>query len=385
MRPSGLATTLFLFACQERASNVSTANGTSFPVTVDLGAPTQLWEPKNGYVRIDALAVAADGRVAVYDAGASTMYVVAADGTSGRVVGGHGAGPGELGQVSAVAFLSDGRLVARDFILSRLAVFSPEYAPVGHIPVPPSELMGQRALRVVRGSNVLIGTTGPRRGKFETSSFSYQAVDSLKTGNEHVDLPPDVAEECAVEYMEGEPRVKVGKPEPQLSVLASGSTVVACASSGRLELRRTGKPTQKLVVPSVEVPLTEQERSESRASFAALMQREVPGWTWRGPDVPRTHPPFRQVFAGDDGTVWLKTPRPSTRCAREDRCAWRVRSGLSLYDTTGVLVAEINVPLNFSFRTDPVLTSRSIVSVILDESDVPHLAKFAVPPRAGSR
>lgn len=367
-----------LAACTDRSASSTRQTLKGRPDTVLLAGGTALWEPRDGYARIDAIARAKDGRTAIFDAGGPALYIVDRDGRTGRKISRSGSGPGEYRHISALLFLDDGRLVAKDMLLSRLMIMSTDYAVLSHLSVSPSELLGQNALRSLDGTKIVVSQSGPPRGGFELSTVSWQVVDTTSRDNRHVDLPADIAEQCPIVYLSSDPPVRNSyAPEPQLTLLPTGGVVVGCASSRRLELRRSGRPVRVLELQGEPVERSVQERVESKERFTGLVRREVPGWSWQGSDIPTAHPPFLRTLSGNDGSIWLKTPRPSERCSEtEPECAWRTRSGFTVYDSSGVPVRVVNVPKRFSFRVDPVLSLDEVTAVVLDDEDLPHVIRF---------
>ena len=368
-----------LASCRERSatSRQGTTSHTQLD-TVSLAEGTKLWEPGDGYLRIEAIAKAKDGRIAIFDAGGPALYVLDRDGLNGTKISRLGSGPGEYRHISSLLFLADGRLVARDMLLSRLMILSADYATASHHPVPYSELSGQNAMRSLDGSTIIVSQSGPPRGSFELASISWQVVDTVGQDNRHVELPADIAEQCPISYLYGTPPVRDNySPEPLLTILPTGGVVVGCASSRRLELRRNGMPTRVLGIDGEPVQRSTKERSELKARFTALMQREVRGWSWQGPDIPPTHPLFLRALGGDDGSIWVKTPRASERCKEPMlECAWRNRSGFMVYDSSGVPFRIVNVPPEFRFRVDPVLSLKELVAVVVDDDETPHVVRY---------
>jgi hypothetical protein len=100
------------------------------------------------------------------------------------------------------------------------------------------------------------------------------------------------------------------------------------------------------------------------------------GQTRTGPDIPETHPSFSRVLAGDDGSIWLKTPRPSERCESDDVCAWRVRSGFSVFDSVGHQLQVVELPSGFSFRVEPSLAISHVIAVVQSADGVQHVARL---------
>jgi hypothetical protein len=323
-----------------------------------------LWEPDGGYTSIDAIAARSDGTIAVADGGSARLFLIEAPGDKGRQIARHGDGPGELRRASAATFLTDGRLLVRDLVLSRLNTYGRDGAYREQVPVPPSELVGQSALRVVDGTHPLTGIVGPPRGPAEQRSMTYETIEGFGLNPQHVSMPYDMAEQCPVVYMPGAPRVRFGyAPLPVFALLSNGGTVVGCAATQRLELRRPDATFKRLDIGSATVQRTAAEREELKAAFVQLMRRESKSWQWQGSDVPELHPAFSRVYAGDDGSIWVRTPRPSVRCETEEKCVWRARHGFTVFDESGGLFGVFDLPPGLVWQIDPVLSRASILAV----------------------
>ena len=169
-----------------------------------------VWEPSDGYGAIRTLALASDGRVAVADGQPQRIFVLEKSLDRADSLGRAGHGPGEFLMVGGMAFLSDGRLVARDAGSAALAVFFPDGRLAATRRGPVAELFGQESLLRVADDRILLGLRGKARGAFERYAFRYEHWDTTGAAAAHVTIPAGVAEECPVRWSAGDPPVRNG-------------------------------------------------------------------------------------------------------------------------------------------------------------------------------
>lgn len=341
-----------------------------------------LWEPQGGYGRIDGLAISSEGALAVADGGSEARLFVIDKLGNGRQVARGGSGPGELRRVSSLAFLDDGSLLVRDMVLARINVYGKDGQYRNQIATPSSELVGQAAMRILEGKYPFVGVAGPPRGPAEERAWALESVDGFGLDARHLDIPYDVVEQCPVVYMQGRERVRFGyAPKPVFVMLRSGATVAGCGRNGWVDLRRFGQAMLRLNLGGDRVERTATERDELKAAFSELIRREVSDWQWSGPDIPEYHPYFSGVYAGEDGSVWIRTPRPSERCTAEDKCAWKLRYGLTVYAESGTLVGVFDVPKELIWRVDPTFAAQQVVAVIEAGDGREAIVRLAVGQR----
>ena len=58
------------------------------------------------------------------------------------------------------------------------------------------------------------------------------------------------------------------------------------------------------------VPVAAAERADEEARARWNMRQTQPDWTWNGPTIPDRKPPFRGLYVGKDGRIWVMVHQP---------------------------------------------------------------------------
>ncbi|MGV3710217.1 MAG: 6-bladed beta-propeller [Gemmatimonas sp.] len=296
------------------------------------------------------------GQTYVLDPIESTVHVFSTTGKHLRALGRNGAGPGEFSRAGRLQILGDtvfiedrgnGRFVSWSTVTGKLLASRrglPQYS-VGLSPV---------GMYVRRGADENDNSGGPRN-RPSPYEISHKASDSkvpvtiAKLTYEHGWLRyPSSRSRPVSRKGGGMSREQPFDDSPQFRISPDGRAVlIAERSSSEIVFNRNpfanSRPQTTVRVRQITVEGKASGHAEFRAAVRPLSAADVksvvdsfaapltaaPGVVFyaNAADisdslyVPQTWPAFTEMFAGDDGVVWLRQPRTASRFA----AFWRVK------------------------------------------------------------
>ena len=352
--------------------------------------------------RVYSLAMGPDGTIYVVDRQVPALRVYNPDGTYRTTFGRHGGGPGEYARPDGgLAVLSDGRILLRDPANARIQVYSPE------------------------GESL---DTWRIRGNFNTSSR--MAVDTLDRAYQIVLLDPEADvrdwEVGLVQILpDGTPGDTLREPDtgyepPRIEArqetedggINASVSGVPFSPDEEAVLTRHGywihgistdyaftllKPQGPLRIEKVQepVPVAGGEKAEEEAFTVRNMRFTDPNWRWNGPPIPDVKPSYRDIYPGEDGTIWVRVSAPGFR--REDPDydptdplalpdEWHEPVVFDVFDDQGRFLGPVTTPEGFSVSPPPLFTREWVLATTRDEYDVQSVVRFRVelPGEEGS-
>lgn len=340
--------------------------------------------------RIRSIAVDAEGRVYVLDSQTSNVRGFDADGIHFATLGGPGEGPGELSTTGSVAVLPGGRIAAQDPLNGRIQVYGPEpndteawsyeygaivlpfkplfVDPLGQLLVaaPQSSVSGEfvEQVAVLDADGVQRDTRLPPHGDFR---------------------PPSV--EVRVPMFERPVTVPVPLTARRLWTLnPDGQFVVGVSTDYRIDvLRDDGVLRIERVYEPVPVP--EAERAYYRDDTTHGMRRTQPDWSWNGPPVPDTKPPFRGLAVGRDGRIWVRLWTEASAEENEnhdpgnpgsDPVAWPSPLRYDVFEADGTYLGAVVPPDGFVYEPQPVFDGDDVWAVTRDGLGVERVVRFRI-------
>ncbi len=376
---------------------VATISGSVWGDTADLVPEVKIGmlEGPEEYTfgQIVSVARAPDGTIYAVDRHVPALRSYDTDGHFLRTLGGPGGGPGEYEQPDGgLAVLSDGRVLLRDPANARIQVFGPDGEPL-------------EAWRIRGGFNTSARlVVDPRDRAYTPILLDAEAdIRDWKMGLAQILpdgspgdtlVPPDTGFEGgrleAREEVEGGVNASMtGVPfsPSEHSVLSSrGYFVHGISTDYAITLLKTEGPLR--VTRAYEpVPVTSGERSEEEARVTRDMRGTQSNWRWNGPPMPDHKPPFSDIHAGEDGTVWLRIPQPGVRRDDPDydptdpnsvRDEWSEPILFDVFDEEGRYLGAVRAPEGFSGYPTPVFTRDWVLGTMRDELDVQSLVLFRV-------
>ncbi|MGD8727004.1 MAG: 6-bladed beta-propeller [Gemmatimonadales bacterium] len=339
-----------------------------------------------------ALAVSEDGRIYVLDRQVMQVRVYGPDGTHLFDIGREGGGPGEFEGPDGMTMLPDGRLLVRDPGNARVAEFAPD-----------GEYLGQFWLAG--------GFNTSRRFYADTAGNSYAMV--------LLDADASVFDWRfgLVRYdRNGEVRDTIPAPRwdyerPQVSASREGSTSInyvpftgqdwwtfsplgymvgGLSTDYRIDLFRVDAPVLRIERDWIPIAVKPEEAEERERRQTAGFRRNFGSWSWNGPPIPDTKPPFRNVFTSAEGNIWVVVSQEGRATmtveeAREEErrtnmppLRFEEPAAFDVFTPDGRYLGHVRVPDALRPSPEPIVRGDSVWAVARDELDVPRIVRYRI-------
>jgi hypothetical protein len=165
-----------------------------------------------------------------------------------------------------------------------------------------------------------------------------------------------------------------------------GFWIHAVSTSYRIDLLRPGRPLriERAYVP---VPVGAGEKTEEENNLTRRMRRMLPAWRWNGPPIPDRKPPFRQIFTGRRGRIWVVVSQPAVEVedptydpkdpnSVEDR--WREPVAFDVFEPDGTYLGRVRTPLGFTTYPTPTFDGDHVWAVTRDPMGVERVVRFRI-------
>lgn len=352
---------------------------------------------------VRSLAVAPDGFIYVFDRQATELRKYAPDGTYIGQLGREGGGPGEYRRPDGgLAVLPDGRVLLRDPGNARISVFAPD-----------GEFL--ESWRIRGGFNtsrqLVVDTAG------STFVFLLLDYDAMVTDWEFglaryspdgepgdtVPVPTwDYEEpELVATHVDGENRSMSvnGVPFTAQQVWAfSPLGYMLGGVSTRYAFDLFLAPDRVLRIERADwapVPVLPDERAEQEAIQTANMRQTEPGWRWNGPPIPDTKPPYRGLFVGARGRIWVQLHQEAYQIELEDPTTepgpgaipeqtWIEPVAFDVFEPSGRYLGMVKAPRGFAVYPTPFFRGDTVWAVVRDELEVPYIVRSHIEFGDGS-
>jgi hypothetical protein len=339
---------------------------------------------------VRGLAVAPDGSVYLTE-DTPLLKKFGPDGAFIKVFGRMGSGPGEYRRPDGgLAVLPDGRVVIRDPGNGRLSVFTPEGEPAGTWRIRSSFNTSRRLYADTAGNLYTLILFDPEA-----------RVDEWVMGLQR--FAPDGNEGDSIraptwKYEKGEIKgEKEGNssmnevpfwPSDSWAWSPLGYYVGGVSTAYRIEIFRPGSPL-RIERNTVPVPVQPEEAADLKRVATDNMVRNFPGWVWNGPEIPRVKPPFRVVYAGDDGRIWVLLSRPGVRDSTAPTMAgtgtfqysvstWKEPVAFDVFEPDGRYLGEVQAPDGFQTWPEPIFRADTVWAAIEDSDGVRYIHRMEI-------
>ena len=336
---------------------------------------------------IASIAVDDDHNVYVFDRQAQHVRMFDTEGSYVRTWGGPGQGPGELQRAEAMAVLPDGRVVVRDPGNVRLQVYGPGEESSQEWPYTTGYYTSSPLWTDDQGR-----TYAPARDLSQPqASFGdlLAVFDPDGTPRDTISPPHGEFEGETVTGERDGARVTYGVPFSPRAIWAvhsSGHFVSGISSDykidlelpeGVLRIERTYEPAR--VFP--------READHRRAQTERGIGMSIPGWTWDGPSIPDTKPPFTGLLSGRDGRIWVPVSTEAQEVENEDHdpdnpfsapVNWRSPLRFDVFEANGTYVGAVNPPGDFSPNPSPVFEGHDVWAVSRDDLGIQRVVRYRI-------
>jgi len=193
-----------------------------------------------------------------------------------------------------------------------------------------------------------------------------------------------------VALRDGIPSVNQVPFTPKISWTYSpvGYMVGGLSTEYRIDLFRVGEPVLRIEREWSPVVVKAEEAEEQRQRVTAEFVQEFGPWSWNGPPVPDTKPPFRNVFVSWEGSIWvlvslegkevMTTAEAQSERDRTDLPPLRFREpvGFDVFAPDGRYFGHVRAPLTLEERPEPIIRGDTLWGVARDELDVATIVRY---------
>lgn len=342
-----------------------------------------------------SLGAGADGTIYVVDRQGPELRAYGPDGTYRATLAGAGEGPGELkGPDGGLAVLSDGRILVRDPGNARIQVFGPDGEPVETWPLRGGFSTGSPMLRDVRDNVYVHILVDPQ------ADVRDWVIGRVRIGPDGVAgdtlVPPDVDYEAPALEARREGSVsRTGvpfSPGEDVAMHPGGYFVHGVATEYAVTLHRPGAPLriERTYEP---IPVAAGERREEELRVTRNMRRNQEGWRWNGPAIPDHKPPFRDLYTGRDGRIWVHVSMPGVQRDDPDYDPtdpdavpdeWTEPVAWDVFEEDGTYLGRVDAPEGFRTYPTPVFDGDLVWATAEDELGVIRVVRYRVERGAGT-
>ena len=348
---------------------------------------------------IRSLAVAPDGSIYVMDSQVPALRKYAPDGTYIATFGREGEGPGEYkGPDGGLTVLDDGRVVLRDPRNGRLQVYSSTGEPLATWPIRGNFNTSRPLVVDTAGRIYTLVLLDPeaavmdwQTGLVAVDTESGDPVDTIPSPTWDYEPPQLIAQRVSDDGTSTSVNGVPFGPEEEWTFSPLGYMVGGLSTRYAIDLYRPDAPVLRIerIHEPVRVKGAEKDNAEARTRWN--MRRTQPDWTWNGPAIPDEKPPFRDLFVGNDGRIWVLLHQPGERIPDDQvveadpddpnpRPAnrWREPTVFDVFEPDGTYLGQVRGPTEMTFYPNPVFHGDNVWAVVRDELDVEYLVRFRV-------
>ena len=341
-----------------------------------------------------SIAVDGDGRFFVLDGQAQQIRVYDPEGAYIETVARRGEGPGELKNAFSVVVLRDDRILAHEPADMLVKVVGPDPADRARWQYPQGAVvLPVKPLRMDVSGRILVTAAGTTPSGDVTQYVIVmgpdgQRLDSLAPPGSGFE-PPSL--EVRLPFpMGGRSTASIAvplTPRHHWTSHPSGHFVTGISTRYRFEL---GRDDGVLRVERAYDPvaMSQAERGYHQELVTERLRRTQPDWSWNGPPVPDTKPPFRGLAVGRDGRIWVQLWTEARPVVNEDHdpdnprsepVTWVSPVRYDVFEPDGVYLGALAAPDGFLVSpAEPIFDGENVWAVTQDVLGVQRVVRYRI-------
>jgi hypothetical protein len=339
---------------------------------------------------LQGLAVAPDGSIYLSE-NTPTLKRFGPDGAFIEVIGRVGSGPGEYRRPDGgLAVLPDGRVVIRDPGNGRLSVYSAAGDPLTTWRMRTGFSTSRKIYVDSAGALYTLVLVDPQASVFDWV-MGLQRYRSDGTAADTVIAPKWNYERAQISgSREGNQSINdvPFAAEAHWTWSPLGYFVGGVSNAYRVTLFRNGAPL-RIERQAPPVPVQADEAADHRRVATDNMVRSFPGWVWNGPDIPATKPPFRAVYAGDDGRIWVLVSQPGAKDPAATPtvgsgdlaysvATWKEPVAFDVFEADGRYLGQVAAPEGFQNYPEPTFRGDTVWAAVEDVDGVRYVQRLEI-------
>lgn len=333
---------------------------------------------------VASLDVDSEGRIYALDRQAQEVRVFSPQGEFLFTMGGPGEGPGEFLQPNHIQIADGGDLLVRDGRW-RFSRFSKDGDLIDTWPI----LSGYGTSRpfFLQPDGSVLNPSVPRGlVRYERDGTP---VDTL-------DLPSADFDPNYLEVTNSNSHAYYSRPfspSAQWTMTRGGEVLFGITGAYRIERWEPGGGAFRIERMVDPVPVDPAERSRAKETTTESLRGTNPSWNWYGPDVPTVKPPWINLLAGTDGSIWVirsmearevDNPQWDARAPDEGHpTRWVSPQVADVFDAEGRYMGPINLPDDFSFYPPPLVSIDRVWAQAFHEMGYPQVVRYGVVEGTG--
>lgn len=328
---------------------------------------------------IASLAVDDDGNIHVLDGQAQELRVFNAHGTYVTTLARRGQGPGELARAEAIALLPDRRVVVRDPANSRVQVLGSE----------PEQTVEWRYQAANHRTNTPLWTDTQGRTYLVAPDLSHapdrrEHIIVLGPQGEQLETFATPAAEFAPAVLEARrtqgpissstSRVVPFSPTVSWAVHPTGAALVGISTEYRIEVR-LGDRVRRIERSYDPVPVSPAERDYYREFIERNLRNFQSDWTWEGPPIPETKPPFTALYPAHDGRIWVELsmePHSGSELWLGEKRRYDV------FEFDGTWLGAVDAPVELAQHPPAVFGADYVWAVTRDDLRIERVVRYRI-------
>jgi len=351
---------------------------------------------------IRSLAVAPDGSIYLFDSHVPALRKYARDGTYLATFGREGGGPGEYNRPDGgLAVLPDGRVLLRDPGNTRISVYSPEGEYLEGWRIRGSFNTSRRLYADTDGNSYTLVLMDPGAAVMD---WQMGLVQYRPDGS-----PGDTLPAPSFDYQPSQlvaQRIEDGENTstnvndvpftPSVGWVFSplGYMVGGLSTSYAVNLYTAPDRVLRIERANWEpVPVLSEEKAEREAIMTANMRQTQPNWRWNGDPMPDTKPPYRGLYVGADGRIWMLLHQKAEKIAEEELASeepapgevpeqtWIEPVAFDVFEPDGRYLGMVRAPEGFARYPRPYMRGDTVWAVVRGELEVPYVVRFHIQHR----